>query len=194
MNLAQKASERRLQRRALEQQEKSVDEFVKSVDALVPGCRVDFKRPNNSALRCRLSWVSPERMRFVFHARPTQQVFVLASDMLAQLLRKHGFDTRIVNYDAASRSQIGTLDTGAVSLVCVSFLEILGQPPHVRYLIRRLRSRLPKVPVIVGLWAAGDQTLEDEDLRQMMGADAYSSSLRDMVIQAVERVRSDDSE
>jgi hypothetical protein len=108
MNLAQKASERRLQRRALEQQEKSVDEFVKSVDALVPGCRVDFKRPNNSALRCRLSWVSPERMRFVFHARPTQQVFVLASDMLAQLLR-NGQASRVSTDDIMTRALAGAL-------------------------------------------------------------------------------------
>lgn len=108
MNLAQKASERRLQRRALEQQEKSVDEFVKSVDALVPGCRVDFKRPNNTALRCRLSWVSPERTRFVFHARPTQQVFVLASDMLAQLLR-NGQASRVSTDDLVTRALAGAL-------------------------------------------------------------------------------------
>ena len=112
--------------------------------------------------------------------------------MLAQLLRKHGFDTRVVSYEAASRSHIGALDTDEAALVCVSFLEILGQPPHVRYLIRRLRSRLPKVPVIAGLWAAGDPTLEHEDLRQMIGADAYATSLREMVIQAVELVRAED--
>jgi predicted PurR-regulated permease PerM len=110
--------------------------------------------------------------------------------MMAQLLRKHGFETRIVSHEDTTRTRIGTLDTAGVALVCVSFLEILGQPPNVRYLLRRLRQRLPRVPLVVGLWPADDRIMSDEDLRQMMGADAYAASLRDMVIQAVELVRS----
>ena len=109
--------------------------------------------------------------------------------MLAQLLRKHGFETRIVTHEEASRSHIAMLDAGEAALVCVSCLEIVGQPPHVRYLVRRLRNKLPKAPVLVGLWEIGDQMLVNEDLRRMMGADGYVGSLRDMVIQAVELVR-----
>jgi predicted PurR-regulated permease PerM len=109
--------------------------------------------------------------------------------MLAQLLRKHGFDTRIVAHEETTRTRIASLDTAGVALVCVSFLEILGQPPNVRYLLRRLRQTMPRVPIIVGLWPADDRILADADLRQMMGADAYAASLRDMVIQAVELVR-----
>ena len=45
------------------------------------------------------------------------------------------------------------------------------------------------MPIIIGLWPADDPVLTDADLRQMMGADAYAGSLRDMVIQAVELVR-----
>jgi predicted PurR-regulated permease PerM len=105
--------------------------------------------------------------------------------MLAQLLRKHGFETRIATYEETTRVHIGALDTTGVTLVCVSFLEILGQPPNVRYLIRRLRNRLPQVRIVVGLWPANERVLVDQDLRRMMGADAYAGSLRDMVIQAV---------
>jgi predicted PurR-regulated permease PerM len=112
------------------------------------------------------------------------------SAMIGQLLRKHGFDTRVAAHDETSRSNIAALDTGAVSLICVSCLEIIGQPPYLRYLIRRLRQRLPGVPIIVGIWPADDPVLADEDLRQMMGADAYAGSLRDMVIQSVDLVRS----
>ena len=108
--------------------------------------------------------------------------------MLAQLLRKHGFETRTVSFEETSRAHIGALETAGVALVCVSFLEILGQPPNFRYLLRRLRSRLPQAPVVVGLWAADDRVLVDKDLRQMMGADAYAGSLREMVIQSVELV------
>ena len=111
--------------------------------------------------------------------------------MTAQLLRKHGFDTRVAAHDETSRNNIAGLDTGAVALICVSCLEILGQPPYLRYLIRRLRQRMPNVPIIVGLWPANDPVLLDEDLRQMMGADGYAGSLRDMMIQAVELVRTE---
>lgn len=108
MNLAQKASERRLQRRAMEQQEQSVDEFVKSVGALMPGSRVDFKRGNGTALRCRLSWVSPARMRFVFHARQTQQVFILSSETLEQVLR-NGQASRVSTDDIMTRALAAAL-------------------------------------------------------------------------------------
>jgi hypothetical protein len=111
--------------------------------------------------------------------------------MIGQLLRKHGFDTRIATHDETSRAQIATLDIGSVALICVSCLEILGQPPYLRYLVRRLRHRLPGVPIVVGLWPAEDPVLVDEDLRQMMGADGYAGSLRDMVIQSVDLVRAD---
>jgi len=103
LNLAQKISERRLQRQAMEQQEKSVDEFVKSVNALVPGSRVDFKRGNGTALRCRLSWVSPARTRFVFHARQAQQTFTLAAETLEQVLR-NGQAVRVSTDDIMSRA------------------------------------------------------------------------------------------
>jgi predicted PurR-regulated permease PerM len=115
------------------------------------------------------------------------------SAMMGQLLRKHGFDTRVATHEETTRSTIAALDTGAVALICVSCLEILGQPPHLRYLIRRLRQRLPGVPIMIGLWPANDRMLVDEDLRRMMGADAYAGSLREMVIQAVELVRRDES-
>lgn len=108
LNLVQKVSERRLRRQALEQQEKSVDEFVKSVNALVPGCRVDFKRDNGTALRCRLSWVSPERTRFVFHARQVQQVFMLAAETLEQVLRS-GQAVRVSTDDIMSRALAAAL-------------------------------------------------------------------------------------
>ena len=108
MNLAQKASERRLQRRAMEQHEQSVDEFVKSVGALRPGSRVDFRRGNGSALRCRLSWVSPARTRFVFHARQTQQVFILSSETLEQILR-NGQASRVSTDDIMTRALAAAL-------------------------------------------------------------------------------------
>jgi predicted PurR-regulated permease PerM len=112
----------------------------------------------------------------------------IPSAMLAQLLRKHGFETRTVTHDAVSRAQIGSLNTQDVALICVTCLELVGQPPHLRYLLRRLRQRMPETPIVVGLWTPEAEILDNQALAQMMGADAYVTSLRDMVIEAVGRV------
>jgi predicted PurR-regulated permease PerM len=113
----------------------------------------------------------------------------IGSAMLAQLLSKHGFDVRTVDHDTTSRANIAALEVTGIAVLCVSYLEILGHPPNLRYLLRRLRHRLPQVPLLVGLWPAEDDFLANDEMRRMMGADGYASSLREMVIQAVDIVR-----
>ena len=101
--------------------------------------------------------------------------------MLVQLLRKNGLGARAEPYDAASRGQIASLDTTGVAMICISYLEISGNPSHLRYLVRRLRQRSPGTPILVGLWPAEDALLGDERLRAAVGADHYATSLRDAV-------------
>ncbi len=109
-----------------------------------------------------------------------------AAGMLAQLLRKHGFATRLVPHAATSRTGIATLDLTDVRMICISYLEIVGHPTHLRYLLRRLRLRDAAVPILVGLWPMEDPFLSNEEMRAMMGASAYVTSLRDAVIHCVE--------
>jgi hypothetical protein len=104
-----------------------------------------------------------------------------ASEMLAQLLRKHGLETRVVPHKVVSRSNIIGLDVEGVAMVCISYLDISGNPAHLRYLLQRLRQRLPKAPILVGLWPAEDAVLTDKDLRKKIGADHYVASLREAV-------------
>jgi len=105
-----------------------------------------------------------------------------ASMMLAQLLEKQGFATRLVVHAATTRSAIGALDTSGVAMVCLSYLDLAGSPSHLRYLLQRLRRRLPAdVPVLVGLWPAEDSVLLDERVRTAVGADYYTTSLHDTV-------------
>ena len=105
-----------------------------------------------------------------------------ASTMLAQLLGKHGLGTRVVPHEAVSRSRIINLDVEGVQMVCISYLEISGTPAHLRYLLRRLRQRVPGAPVLVGLWPADEAILKDEKLRAVVGADYYVASLREAVV------------
>jgi hypothetical protein len=105
-----------------------------------------------------------------------------ASAMLAQVLGKHGLGAAVVPHEAVLRDRVNTLDVSGVVMVCISYLEISGNPAHLRYLLRRLRQRLsPGAPILVGLWPAEEAVLKDRQLQKAVGADHYSSSLREAV-------------
>jgi len=112
-----------------------------------------------------------------------------ASSMLAQLLGKHGLGARITAYQAASREEIGSLDVAGIAMVCISYLDITGSPSHLRYLMQRLQRRLPGVPILVGLWPSEDDVLRSDRVRAVIGADYYSTSLREAVNSCVEAAR-----
>jgi predicted PurR-regulated permease PerM len=104
-----------------------------------------------------------------------------ASLMLAQLLRKHGLGAAVLPHGAGSRATIGALDGNGVAMVCLSYLELIGSPSHLRYLVRRLRLRLPEVPILVGFWPDETEIPKDDRMRAAIGADYYTSSLHDAI-------------
>lgn len=104
-----------------------------------------------------------------------------ASTVLVQLLGKHGLGGRVVAHEAASRSGIAKLDIDGVAMVCVSYLEVSGTPAALHYLVRRLKQRMPNVPVLVGLWPMESEVLKDERMQKVVGADYFTTSLREAV-------------
>ncbi|GJD60927.1 AI-2E family transporter [Methylobacterium frigidaeris] len=112
-----------------------------------------------------------------------------ASMMLAQLLEKHGFGTRVVPFEAVSRAEIGSLDAAGARMICISYLEISGTPAHLRYLVQRVRRRAPEAQVLVGLWPMDDAVLSDPGARESLGADHYAVSLREGVEACLEALR-----
>ncbi len=105
----------------------------------------------------------------------------IACTALAQILNKHGLPSRVVPHGAASRDTVAALDVTGVTMICISYLDITGTPSNLRYLISRLKRRLPGVPVLVGMWKAGENAAEDERARKLLGADIYAASLQDAV-------------
>ena len=105
----------------------------------------------------------------------------LASRMLAQLLHRRGLGARIVAFEAASRGGVASLDLSEIALVCITYVEIFGTPPHLRYLIRRLRGKLPTAPFLVGFWAPEAGVARDAEARALIGADYYSTCLQETV-------------
>lgn len=80
----------------------------------------------------------------------------IAALMLSQVLETAGCLVRAVSVTSLAEEMADIVDQHTVDVVCVS-----ATPPaavmHARYLYRRLRNRLPKVHLVVGLWdAQGD--------------------------------------
>jgi predicted PurR-regulated permease PerM len=104
------------------------------------------------------------------------------ASILAQLLGKHGMGARLVEYQDVSREQIDTLEVGGVTMVCILYLDMSGNPAHLRYLMLRLRRRLPVgTPILVGVWPASDATLETQRIKTTVGADYFAISLDEAV-------------
>jgi hypothetical protein len=78
-----------------------------------------------------------------------------------------------------------------VAMVCLCYLEIGAAPSHLRYMLRRLRQRLPAARLMVGLWPAEQAILTDDRLRAAVGADVYTSSLREAVEACLEAARAE---
>ena len=101
-----------------------------------------------------------------------------AAAMAAQILAKHGLGARAVARTEVSREHLPTLDTTGVAMLCICGLEFGSAAPHLRFLLRRLKVKLPGVPVVIGLWSAG---VADADSRAAVGADGYAASLAELV-------------
>ena len=89
----------------------------------------------------------------------------------------------------AARGAIGRLDATGTHVAVVSYLEASGSPSSLRYLVRRLRQRLPQARIVVGLWQADEATLKDERLRAAVGADHYITTVREAVTFCVAAAR-----
>jgi hypothetical protein len=105
----------------------------------------------------------------------------LATTILLQLLGKHGFAARSLPHEAVSRAAIDSLEADDVGIVCILYLQIDGIPPHLRYLVRRIRARLPKVSVVVGLWTPECAEQGSADSQGSLEAECTVTSLQQML-------------
>jgi hypothetical protein len=81
-----------------------------------------------------------------------------AALLLVDMLAKYGIGARVVSSDATSATNIRELSCDGVHLTCVSYLEP-GTFKNARYQVRRLRKRMPDVPVMALFWGlAGDNS------------------------------------
>lgn len=108
--------------------------------------------------------------------------------MLAQLLKNQGIGAFVVPSSAVSVGKISQLDVTGVQMACLSYLEA-GGLTSARYLVRRLRRKLPHGAILVGFWTLSDEQIKARDALQQTGADLIVASLRQAIEQVSERGR-----
>jgi hypothetical protein len=87
LDVVQKASEHQLNRRAQEQQDVAIADFMRQVDCRAPGCWIEFIRNNGGKVNCKLLWTSASGSRLIFAGRQGRLMFTLTSEALAHALR-----------------------------------------------------------------------------------------------------------
>ena len=112
--------------------------------------------------------------------------------MLAQLLQKHGIGARTVPSRDVSAANIARFDVAGVQMACLSFLEA-GGLTNARYLVRRLRRRLPNVKILLGLWTLSDEQAKSRDALRETGADIIVTSLGQAVTEVDKVTRGEES-
>ena len=105
-----------------------------------------------------------------------------AAVLLAQLLEKHGIGARVLSCRATAPERLRSLDTTGVAMVCVSYLDSQGLT-HARYLVRRLRRKLPEAKILVGFWTMTAEDASRRDPIEGTGADLSALSLQQAVAQ-----------
>jgi hypothetical protein len=104
-----------------------------------------------------------------------------SATMLAQLLRSHGLAAQVVSKETVSRTGIGPFESDCVVVICICFIDASGSTSALRFLVRRLRQRLPSARLLIVAWPKDHPLLSDKPLKENLRDAGYASSLRDAV-------------
>jgi predicted PurR-regulated permease PerM len=88
-----------------------------------------------------------------------------AATLLAHLLSRKGCRAEVVANPAVSRGSIGTFGTEGVSALVVCYVDFSGASAPLRFLLRRLRQRLPEANLFMAVWPQDHSLVQDHDLQ-----------------------------
>jgi hypothetical protein len=103
-----------------------------------------------------------------------------AALMFAQLCDAHGLRTRVEGSQAISTGNIFRLETDDVAIVCLSYLNE-ANPAQIRYAVRRLRRKLPRARILIGLWISKAAAETASTTVENSHADLLAHTLREAV-------------
>jgi hypothetical protein len=97
--------------------------------------------------------------------------------MVAHLVERQGIGARAEQAEALSMSRIFSWETQDVALICLCYVEY-ASPSQIRYAIRRVRRRVPNIPILVALFGNTEKFKGDE---KSDGAEFVQQSLGEVV-------------
>jgi predicted PurR-regulated permease PerM len=100
--------------------------------------------------------------------------------LLQDMLDKYGIGARIAAAGQTEAAHIDKLETAGVRLVCVSYLEP-GTFKNARYLVRRLRKKMPDAAVIALFWGLTNDPSRYLDSVEATEADIVTTGLSETV-------------
>jgi predicted PurR-regulated permease PerM len=103
-----------------------------------------------------------------------------AALLLVDMLEKYGVGARVVSSDQVSAAQIDSLDVTGVEVTCLSYLEP-GTYKNARYQVRRLRKRIPGIPVMAVFWGLGDDHSRYLDSVEATECDVVTTGLKETI-------------
>jgi predicted PurR-regulated permease PerM len=103
-----------------------------------------------------------------------------AALLLVDMLSKYGIVARVVSSDETSATNIRELSCEGIQLTCVSYLEP-GTFKNARYQVRRLRKRMPDVPVMALFWGLGGDNTRYLDGIEATECDIVTTGLKETV-------------
>ena len=112
--------------------------------------------------------------------------------MLAQLLQKRGVEARVVPNREISPANILKLVPEGVKVVCLGYLEP-GGFTSARYLVQRIRRRLPQARIVLGLWARPLAESDRDHAVKQSKADVIVTSLAEAVDRIGDEMEADRS-
>jgi predicted PurR-regulated permease PerM len=111
-----------------------------------------------------------------------------AASLLVHLLERKGLGARLATSEELSPASIQDFDCEGVRAICISYLEP-GSPKNARYMARRLRKRMPGVPLIAGFWSVIQDDTHFLDGFEATECDFLSTSLQQAVAQVIALMR-----
>jgi hypothetical protein len=105
-----------------------------------------------------------------------------AAAILAQLVERRGMRARVLSWVDVSPANLSRVEIDGIQMVCLVYLNE-NSIAHARYLVRRMRRRMPAIPMLVAfLSMAADQSAQASAMKATK-ADVVSTSLVDALNQ-----------
>ncbi len=101
-----------------------------------------------------------------------------AAAMLAELVERRGGDVRLLPWQALRAANLKDADLHGAEVVVLSYMNA-DSLAHARFLVRRLRRKLPDAAIVVGFWTFAPEDRERRDPLKATGADAVVTSLEE---------------